>query len=69
MIGKLARQVGVIGLTIGGAGLARTVSGIIAWNINDYMHANKAYQLPLYSKIMIDFITLIGGIYTYQKYI
>ena len=44
MIGKVARQVGLIGLTIGGAGLARTISSIIAWNINDYMHANKAYQ-------------------------
>lgn len=68
MIDKLTKQVGLIGLTIGGAGLARTVSSIIAWNINDYMHANKAYQLPLYSRITIDFITLMGGIYTYRKY-
>lgn len=69
MIGKVARQVGLIGITIGGAGLARTISSIIAWNINDYMHANKAYQLPLYSRITIEFITLMGGIYTYRKYI
>mgnify|MGYP001216661891 FL=1 len=68
MMGKLARHVGLIGIAIGGAGVARTVSSIIAWNINDYMHANKAYQLPLYSRITIDFITLMGGIYTYQKY-
>ena len=68
MIDKLTRQVGLIGLTIGGAGLARTLSSIIAWNINDYMHANKAYQLPLYSRVTIDFITLMGGIYTYRKY-
>lgn len=68
MIGKVARQIGLIGLTIGGAGLVRTISSIIAWNINDYMHANKAYQLPLYSRITIEFITLMGGIYTYRKY-
>ena len=68
MIGKVARQVGLIGITIGGAGLVRTISSIIAWNVNDYMHANKAYKLPLYSRITIDFITLMGGIYTYRKY-
>lgn len=68
MMGKLTRHVGLIALTIGGAGLVRTVSSIIAWNINDYMHANKAYQLPLYSRITIEFITLMGGIYTYRKY-
>lgn len=68
MMGKLIRHVGLIGLTIGGAGLARTVSSIIAWNINDYMHANKAYKLPLYSRITIELITLMGGIYTYRKY-
>lgn len=68
MINKVIRQIGLIGITIGGAGLARTISSIIAWNVNDYMHTNKAYHLPLYSKITIDFITLMGGIYTYQKY-